>query len=53
MLNKGSLLQDNFLNALKIECVPVSIYLINGIQLQGQVVSFNQHVILLSNSSTT
>jgi RNA chaperone Hfq len=40
MSNKGQLLQDPFLNALRREHVPVSIYLVNGIKLQGQVESF-------------
>ena len=39
MSNKGQLLQDPFLNALRREHVPVSIYLVNGIKLQGQVES--------------
>jgi RNA chaperone Hfq len=38
--NKGQLLQDPFLNALRREHVPVSIYLVNGIKLQGQIESF-------------
>ncbi len=44
---KGQSLQDPFLNALRRERVPVSIYLVNGIKLQGQVESFDQFVILL------
>lgn len=32
--NKGQLLQDPFLNALRKEHIPVNIYLINGIKLQ-------------------
>ena len=40
MSNKGQLLQDPFLNALRKEHVPVSIYLVNGIKLQGHVESF-------------
>jgi len=47
---KAQSLQDPFLNALRKENVPVSIYLINGIKLQGQVDSFDQFVILLKNS---
>ena len=33
---KGQSLQDPFLNILRKEKVPVSIYLVNGIKLQGQ-----------------
>lgn len=47
---KGQSLQDPFLNVLRKERVPVSIYLVNGIKLQGQVESFDQFVILLKNT---
>ncbi len=47
---KAQSLQDPFLNALRRENVPVSIFLINGIKLQGQIDSFDQFVILLKNS---
>ena len=50
--NKGQLLQDPFLNALRREHVPVSIYLVNGIKLQGQIESFDQYVVLLRNTVT-
>jgi host factor-I protein len=49
---KGQMLQDPFLNILRKEHVPVSIYLVNGIKLQGQVDSFDQYVILLKNTVT-
>jgi host factor-I protein len=47
---KGQSLQEPFLNALRKERVPVSIYLVNGIKLQGQIDSFDQFVVLLKNS---
>lgn len=47
---KGQSLQDPFLNTLRKEKVPVSIYLVNGIKLQGQIDSFDQFVVLLKNS---
>lgn len=47
---KGQSLQDPFLNALRRDRIPVSIYLVNGIKLQGQVESFDQFVILLKNT---
>jgi host factor-I protein len=47
---KGQSLQDPFLNALRKERIPVSIYLVNGIKLQGQIDSFDQFVVLLKNS---
>ncbi len=47
---KSQSLQDPFLNALRKENVSVSIYLVNGIKLQGQIDSFDQFVILLKNT---
>ncbi|MCE2873565.1 MAG: RNA chaperone Hfq [Xanthomonadales bacterium] len=47
---KGQSLQDPFLNQLRKERVPVSIYLVNGIKLQGQIDSFDQFVVLLRNT---
>jgi host factor-I protein len=52
MSAKGQLLQDPFLNILRKEHVPVSIYLVNGIKLQGQIESFDQYVVLLKNTVT-
>ena len=49
---KGQMLQEPFLNLLRRESIPVSVYLINGIKLQGQIESFDQYVILLRNSVT-
>lgn len=50
MSAKGQMLQDPFLNILRKEHIPVSIYLVNGIKLQGQIESFDQFVILLKNT---
>ncbi|WP_018865287.1 MULTISPECIES: RNA chaperone Hfq [Thioalkalivibrio] len=44
---KGQMLQEPFLNALRRDRIPVSIYLVNGIKLQGQIESFDQFVVLL------
>lgn len=49
-MSKGHTLQDPFLNTLRKDRIPVSIYLVNGIKLQGQIESFDQFVILLKNS---
>ena len=49
-MSKGHNLQDPFLNVLRKERVPVSIFLVNGIKLQGQVESFDQFVVLLKNT---
>lgn len=50
MMSKAQMLQDPFLNALRKERIPVAIYLVNGIKLQGQIESFDQFVVLLRNS---
>ncbi|MEQ6342325.1 MAG: RNA chaperone Hfq [Gammaproteobacteria bacterium] len=49
-MTKGQGIQDPFLNALRKERVPVSIYLVNGIKLQGQIESFDQFAVLLKNT---
>src|SRR5690348_16578647 len=49
-MSKGQSLQDPFLNALRRESDPVSIYLVNGIKLQGTIESFDQFVVLLRNT---
>lgn len=49
-MSKGHSLQDPFLNVLRKERIPVSIYLVSGIKLQGQIESFDQFVILLKNA---
>ncbi len=49
-MSKGHTLQDPFLNILRKERIPVSIYLVSGIKLQGQIESFDQFVILLKNA---
>ena len=50
--NQGQLLQDPFHNTPRKEPIPVSIYLVNGIKLQGQIESFDQYVVLLRNTVT-
>lgn len=50
MSKKGQSLQDPFLNALRRDHVPVSIFLVNGIKLQGQIEAFDQFVVLLKNT---
>lgn len=47
---KGHSLQEPFLNALRKERIPVSVYLVNGIKLQGQIESFDQFVVVLKNT---
>ena len=43
-------LQDPFLDALKAHNVPVAVYLINGIKLQGQIEAFDDDIVLLKNT---
>ncbi len=49
-MSKGQSLQDPFLNTLRKEKIPVAIYLVSGIKLQGQIESFDQFVIVLKNT---
>lgn len=49
---RGRSLQDPFLLALHKEQIPVSIYLVNGIKLQGEIGAFDQFVVLLKNDAT-
>ena len=49
-MSKGQSLQDPYLNALRRDRTPVSVYLVNGIKLQGQIESFDQFVIVLRNA---
>lgn len=51
-MGRGQSLQDPFLNALRKERIPVSVYLVNGIKLQGQIESFDQFVVLLRSSGS-
>lgn len=51
-MSKGPSLQDPFLNVLRKENIPVAIYLVNGIKLQGSVESFDQYVVMLKNNIT-
>ena len=49
-MSKGHSLQDPYLNVLRKERIPVSIYLVNGIKLQGTIEAFDQFIILLKNT---
>ena len=49
-MTKGQSLQEPFLNALRKERIPVSMYLVSGIKLHGEIESFVQFVILLRNT---
>lgn len=51
-MDKKQQIQDPFLNACRKERIPVSIFLKNGIKLQGQIESFDQFVVTLKNVTT-
>lgn len=51
-MDKGQKIQDPFLNALRKERIPVSIFLVNGIKLQGTIDSFDQFIVMLKNVTT-
>ena len=51
-MKKGPTLRDAYLNALRKEKIPVAIFMVNGIKLQGTIESFDQFVILLKNVNT-
>lgn len=51
-MTKSQLLQEPFLNELRKEKIPVSVFLVNGIKLHGIVDSYDQNVLMLKNSVT-
>lgn len=46
-------LQDPYLNAIRKERILVSVYLVNGIKLQGHIESFDAFVLLLRNNNVS
>lgn len=44
---KGTSIQDPILNDLRKQKIPVSVYLVNGVKLQGHIESFDRFVVLL------
>lgn len=51
MTNKDRKLQDLFLNYLRKEKIPVSVFLVNGTRLKGVIKGFDNFVILLKQSN--
>ena len=49
---KAENVQEPFLNAVRKEGVAVSVYLVNGIKLQGKIESYDQFIILLKNGNS-
>ncbi|PTL39589.1 MAG: RNA chaperone Hfq [Alkalicoccus sp.] len=40
-------IQDQFLNQLRKENIPVTVFLLNGFQLRGQIKSFDNFTVIL------
>jgi host factor-I protein len=54
LMNKGPLnLQDLFLNQVRKERVPVTIYLTGGVQLKGMVKGFDAFTVMLESPGKT
>ncbi len=51
MINKDRKLQDLYLNFLRKEKIPVSIFLMNGTRLKGTIKGFDNFVVLLKQST--
>jgi RNA chaperone Hfq len=47
MAEKAQNLQDTFLNAVRKQKVPVTVFLVNGVKLQGMVTWFDNFCLLL------
>jgi host factor-I protein len=52
MTKKPHVVQDPFLNALRKERIPVSVFLVNGIKLQGTIDSYDSFIVSLKNVTT-
>jgi host factor-I protein len=48
---KGLNLQDNYLNQLRKDKIPVVIYLTNGVRLKGVIKGFDNFVLLLKENN--
>jgi host factor-I protein len=51
-MTKGTNLQNHFLELILRDGLPVSIFLVNGIKLQGQIEAFDDDVIILKNNNS-
>jgi len=49
--SQGQSLQDNYLNQLRKDKMPVIIYLTNGVRLKGVIKAFDTFVILLKEAT--
>ena len=48
-MSKNVNIQDNFLNALRTQKIPVTIFMMNGFQQRGNVISYDGYTVLLIN----
>ncbi|RAV20540.1 RNA chaperone Hfq [Paenibacillus contaminans] len=46
-MNKSINIQDNFLNSLRKESIPVTVYLTNGFQIRGVIKAFDNFTIII------
>jgi host factor-I protein len=44
-------IQDTFLNTVRKDKTPITIYLVSGVKLTGKIRSFDKYSVLLENSS--
>ena len=51
MTGKNQKIQDSFLNALRKEKVPVTVYLLNGTRLRGTIKAFDNFSLLLKQNT--
>jgi host factor-I protein len=47
MMNKSINIQDTFLNTLRKEGIPVTVYLTNGFQIRGTIKAFDNFTIVI------
>lgn len=47
MMNKTINIQDTFLNQLRKETIPVTVYLTNGFQIRGVIRAFDNFTIII------
>lgn len=46
-MNKSINIQDNFLNQLRKENIPVTVYLVNGFQIRGVIKAFDNFTLIV------
>ncbi|MFD2115848.1 RNA chaperone Hfq [Paenibacillus yanchengensis] len=46
-MNKSVNIQDTFLNQLRKEGIPVTVFLMNGFQIRGVIKAFDNYIIII------